>query len=53
MIGEKGASLKRIGTEARHAMEALFGGKVHLEIWVRVKGGWADSEKMLQQFGYE
>jgi len=53
VIGEKGASLKRIGTEARHAMEALFGGKVHLELWVRVKGGWADSEKMLQQFGYE
>ena len=53
IIGEKGASLKRIGTEARHAMEALFGGKVHLELWVRVKGGWADSEAMLRQFGYE
>ena len=53
VIGEKGAMLKRIGTEARHAMEALFGGKVHLELWVRVKGGWADSEKMLKQFGYE
>ncbi|APV50944.1 GTPase Era [Betaproteobacteria bacterium GR16-43] len=53
VIGEKGASLKRIGTEARHAMEALFGGKVHLELWVRVKGGWADNEAMLRQLGYE
>jgi len=53
VIGEKGATLKRIGTEARHAMEALFGGKVHLELWVRTKGGWADNERMLQQLGYE
>jgi len=53
VIGEKGQTLKRIGTEARHAMEALFGGKVHLELWVRVKGGWADNEAMLRQFGYE
>ena len=52
VIGEKGAALKRIGTEARHAMEALFGGKVHLELWVRVKGGWADNEAMLRQLGY-
>src|SRR6185436_19737237 len=40
VIGEKGATLERIGTEARHAMEALFGGKVHLELWVKVKSGW-------------
>ncbi len=53
VIGEKGLALKRIGTEARHAMEALFGGKVHLELWVRVKGGWTDSEAMLRQLGYE
>ena len=53
VIGEQGASLKRIGTEARHAMEALFGGKVHLELWVRVKSGWADNEAMLRQLGYE
>ena len=52
VIGEKGATLKRIGTEARHAMEALFGGKVHLELWVKVKGGWADSDAALRQLGY-
>ena len=53
MIGEKGATLKRIGTEARQAMEALFGGKVFLELWVKVKSGWADSEAMVRQCGYE
>ena len=53
VIGEKGATLKRIGTEARVAMEALFGGKVFLELWVKVKGGWADSEQMVRQWGYE
>jgi len=52
VIGEKGATLKRIGTEARHAMEELFGSRVFLELWVRVKGGWADSEAALRQLGY-
>ena len=52
VIGEKGATLKRIGTEARHAMEALFDGRVHLELWVKVKGGWADNDLALRQFGY-
>ena len=52
VIGEKGATLKRIGTEARHAMEALFGSKVFLETHVRVKSGWADSDVALRQLGY-
>jgi GTP-binding protein Era len=52
VIGEKGATLKRIGTEARHAMESLFGGKVHLVLWVKVKGGWADNEAALRLLGY-
>jgi GTP-binding protein Era len=52
VIGVKGAMLKRIGTEARHAMEALFDGRVHLETWVKVKGGWADSDAALRQLGY-
>jgi GTP-binding protein Era len=52
VIGAKGATLKRIGTEARHAMEALFGGKVFLETHVRVKSGWADSEVSLRKLGY-
>jgi GTPase len=53
VIGEKGATLKRIGTEARHAMEELFGSKVFLELWVKVKGGWADNDIALRQLGYK
>lgn len=52
VIGEKGATLKRIGTEARHAMEELFGAKVYLETHVKVKSGWADSDVALRQLGY-
>jgi GTP-binding protein Era len=52
VIGEKGATIKRIGTEARHAMEALFGSKVFLETHVRVKSGWADDEAALKRLGY-
>jgi GTP-binding protein Era len=52
VIGEKGANLKRIGTEARHAMEALFGSKVFLETFVKVKSGWADNDAALKQLGY-
>jgi GTP-binding protein Era len=52
VIGEKGATLKRIGTEARHAMEGLFGGKVMLELWVKVKSGWADNDAALRLLGY-
>ncbi len=53
VIGEKGATLKRIGTEARHAMEELFGSRVFLELWVKVKSGWADSDAALRQLGYK
>ncbi len=53
VIGEKGATLKRIGTEARHAMEELFGSKVFLELWVKVKSGWADNDIALRQLGYK
>jgi len=53
IIGEKGEKLKRIGTEARHEMEALTGGKVFLEIWVKVRSGWADDEARVKTFGYE
>ena len=52
VIGEKGATLKRIGTEARHAMEELFGSKVFLETHVRVKSGWADNAAALRLLGY-
>ena len=53
IIGAKGAKLKQISTEARMDMEKLFGGKVYLEIWVKVKSGWADDERALKSLGYD
>ncbi|BBP00223.1 GTPase Era [Sulfuriferula nivalis] len=53
IIGHQGSKLKEIGTAARLDMERLFGGKVYLELWVKVKGGWADSERILKQLGYD
>ena len=53
LIGEKGERLKRIGTDARKEMEASFGCKVYLELWVRVKKGWADDSALIRQYGYE
>ncbi|QVL45312.1 MAG: GTPase Era [Methylophilaceae bacterium] len=52
IIGKKGDKLKQISTEARQDMEKLFGGKVYLETWVKVKGGWADNERALKSLGY-
>jgi len=53
VIGQKGARLKEISTQARLDMERLFGGPVYLEIWVKVKSGWADNEAGLRAYGYE
>jgi len=53
VIGKGGQKLKQIGTEARIDLEKLFGGKVYLELWVKVKSGWADSQKALKSLGYE
>jgi GTP-binding protein Era len=53
VIGEKGAKLKRISTEARQDMEKLFDGKVFLETWVKVKSGWADDRVILREQGIE
>lgn len=53
LIGKKGEKLKRIATEARVDMERLFGEKVYLEVWVKVRNGWADSEAALKSLGYE
>lgn len=53
VIGNKGARLKEISTQARLDMERLFGGPVYLEIWIKVKSGWADNEAGLRAYGYE
>jgi len=52
LIGKNGEKMKQISTEARQDMEKLFGGKVYLETWVKVKGGWADDERALKSLGY-
>ncbi|MDD2741835.1 MAG: GTPase Era [Rhodocyclaceae bacterium] len=53
VIGKGGESLKRIASEARQDMERLFDSKVYLEIWVKVKSGWNDDERLLKSLGYE
>ncbi|WP_126445481.1 GTPase Era [Sulfuricystis multivorans] len=53
VIGKKGERLKRIASAARHDMEKLFGGKVWLETWVKVKSGWTIDERALKSLGYE
>ena len=53
LIGHKGARLKEISTQSRLDMEKLFGGTVYLEVWVKVKSGWADNEAGLRAYGYE
>jgi len=53
VIGKGGERLKRISSDARKDMEALFGGKIWLETWVKVKSGWADDERALKTLGYE
>jgi GTP-binding protein Era len=53
VIGDHGAVLKRIGSEARVELEKLMGGKVFLELWVKVRSGWADDDEHLRSYGYE
>lgn len=52
VIGNKGEKLKAIGKQARIDMEELFDSKVFLEIWVKVKSGWADDDRALRSLGY-
>lgn len=53
LIGKSGEKLKRIASEARKDMELMFDAKVYLEVWVKVKSGWADDTRLLRQFGFE
>lgn len=52
VIGNKGEKMKTIGQEARRDMEELFGQRIFLETWVKVKQGWADDERALRSLGY-
>ena len=49
ILGKDGEMIKRIATEARQDMERLFGGKISLEVWVRVKSGWAEDPATLRR----
>ena len=53
VIGDGGERLKRIGTDARQELERLMDAKVFLELWVKVRSGWADNEQHLRSYGYE
>ncbi|MDR0233813.1 MAG: GTPase Era [Zoogloeaceae bacterium] len=53
VIGKGGEALRRVASEARQDMERLFGGRVYLEIWVRVRSGWADNDRLVRDLGYE
>jgi GTP-binding protein Era len=53
VIGKGGTKLKEIGTQARLDMEKLFGAKVHLELWVKVREGWAEDPALLKRLGYD
>ena len=52
VIGKGGLTLKEVGSEARKDMERLFDSKVHLQLWVKIREGWADDERALQSLGY-
>jgi GTP-binding protein Era len=52
IIGKKGAMLKKIGTQARHDIERLLGSPVNLQLWIKVKKDWRDSDFLLKNFGY-
>ena len=53
VVGAGGERIKRIATESRKDLEKLFGSKVYLELFVKVKSGWAETEASLRAYGYE
>jgi GTP-binding protein Era len=53
VIGKAGGVLKEAGTRAREELRELLGERVHLELWVKVREHWADSERELQRLGFE
>jgi len=52
VVGRGGVTLKRVARSARQDMERLFGGKVYLNVWVKVRDNWTDDLRVLQQLGY-
>lgn len=52
IIGKNGQMLRKIGSSARTELESLFGQKIYLDLWVKVKKGWRDNISILRSFGY-
>lgn len=52
IIGKNGQMLRKIGSSARAELESLFGQKIYLDLWVKVKKGWRDNISILRSFGY-
>ena len=53
IIGHKGLSIKRVGTEARKDLEKFFGKQVHIELYVKVSKDWRRNDRELRRFGYK
>ena len=53
VIGQSGQQLKRVGQNARRQIEELVGRQVHLDLWVKIREGWADDERALKSLGYD
>ena len=52
IIGKQGQMIKAIGTKARYDMERLLGSKIYLNLWVKIKKNWRDSDFLIKNFGY-
>ena len=52
IIGKQGSMLKDIGTKSRFEIERLLGSKIYLQLWVKVKKNWRDSDYLLKNFGF-
>lgn len=53
IIGRRGRMIRQIGSEGRKAIERLIGGKVYLDLWVKVRKGWREDDRQLRRLGFE
>ena len=53
IIGKNGRKLKGIGKSAREDIENLLGSQIYLQLWVKIKEGWRDSDFLLKNYGYK
>jgi GTP-binding protein Era len=53
IIGRRGRMIRQIGSDARQAIERMIGGKVYLDLWVKVRKGWREDDRELRRLGFE